>query len=108
MKPGRDIPEAGSMTERKSGGTHSRGCSDSMFAPRYMEIASFMRAPVIKDLSAFDLAMVGVPYDGAVTNRPARTSIVTSAIPIPSTFLSIPFDKNQIMIERKNTMIMSY
>jgi len=58
------------MTERKSSGTHSRGCSDSMFAPRYMEIASFMRAPVIKDLSAFDLAMVGVPYDGAVTNRP--------------------------------------
>lgn len=35
-----------------------------------MEIATFMRAPLIDDLSAFDIAMVGVPYDGAVTNRP--------------------------------------
>ncbi len=41
-----------------------------MSAPRYMEIASFMRAPLIDDLSVFDIAMIGVPYDGAVTNRP--------------------------------------
>ena len=41
-----------------------------MSAPRYMEIATFMRAPVIDDLSMFDIAMLGVPYDGAVTNRP--------------------------------------
>ncbi len=41
-----------------------------MLAPRFMDIATFMRAPVIHDLSAFDIAIVGVPYDGAVTNRP--------------------------------------
>ncbi len=35
-----------------------------------MDIATFMRAPLIDDPSAFDIAMVGVPYDGAVTNRP--------------------------------------
>ena len=58
------------MTENKSSGTHPRGCSDSMIAPRYMEIPTFMRAPLIEDLTAFDGAMVGVPYDGAVTNRP--------------------------------------
>ena len=43
---------------------------DPMTAPRYREIATFMRAPLIEDFSAFDIAMVGVPYDGAVTNRP--------------------------------------
>ena len=41
-----------------------------MSAPRYMEIATFMRAPLIYDPSDFDIAMIGVPYDGAVTNRP--------------------------------------
>jgi guanidinopropionase len=41
-----------------------------MTAPRYMEIPTFMRAPLIADPAAFDIAMIGVPYDGAVTNRP--------------------------------------
>ncbi len=41
-----------------------------MSAPRYMEIATFMRAPLIDNPSDFDIAMIGVPYDGAVTNRP--------------------------------------
>ena len=40
-----------------------------MSAPRYMDIATFMRAPLIGDPADFDIAMVGVPYDGAVTNR---------------------------------------
>jgi guanidinopropionase len=43
---------------------------DPMSAPRYMEIPTFMRAPLINDLSEIDIAMIGVPYDGAVTNRP--------------------------------------
>lgn len=58
------------MTEQKPNGMHSGGCPDSMVAPRYMEIPTFMRMPVIKELTDFDIAMVGVPYDGAVTNRP--------------------------------------
>jgi guanidinopropionase len=29
-----------------------------------------MRSSLITDLDAFDIAMVGIPYDGAVTNRP--------------------------------------
>ena len=41
-----------------------------MSAPRYMEIPTFMRAPLVDDLSDFDIAMIGIPYDGAVTNRP--------------------------------------
>jgi guanidinopropionase len=35
-----------------------------------MEIPTFMRAPLITDPSEFDIAMIGIPYDGAVTNRP--------------------------------------
>ena len=46
------------------------GTTDAMSAPRFMEVATFMRTPLITDASAYDVAMVGVPYDGAVTNRP--------------------------------------
>jgi guanidinopropionase len=38
--------------------------------PRYMGIPTFMRAPFIEDLSKIDIALVGVPFDGGVTNRP--------------------------------------
>ena len=41
-----------------------------MFAPRYTQIATFMRAPLAHDLSEIDIGLVGVPYDGALTNRP--------------------------------------
>ena len=40
-----------------------------MFAPRYSDIASFMRAPMAEHLEDVDIAMAGVPYDGALTNR---------------------------------------
>ena len=38
--------------------------------PRYTGIPTFMRAPFAEDWSAVDIAMIGVPYDGGVTNRP--------------------------------------
>lgn len=53
------------MTDREPDSRH-----DERSSPRYMNIATFMRAPMIDDLSDFDIALVGVPYDGAVTNRP--------------------------------------
>ncbi len=40
------------------------------FLPRYMGIATFMRMPVWQPGEAADIAMVGVPFDGGVTNRP--------------------------------------
>lgn len=52
------------MSDHEGVGRH-----DPMSAPRYMDIATFMRAPLIADPADFDIAMVGVPYDGAVTNR---------------------------------------
>ena len=41
-----------------------------MTAPRYTDIATFMRAPLVRDPSEVDIGLIGVPFDGAVTNRP--------------------------------------
>ena len=53
------------MSEREADNRH-----DPMLAPRYMGIPTFMRTPLIDDPAKFDIALVGIPYDGAVTNRP--------------------------------------
>ena len=42
----------------------------SMMAPRFREVATFMRTPYVEDFSTTDIGLVGVPFDGAVTNRP--------------------------------------
>ena len=41
-----------------------------MSAPRYSGLATFMRAPIAQNLEDIDIGMVGIPYDGALTNRP--------------------------------------
>ena len=38
-------------------------------APRFAEIATFMRVPIAKTLEDTDIGIFGVPYDGALTNR---------------------------------------
>ena len=43
---------------------------DPMLAPRYMNIPTFMRTPFVDDPAEVDIALIGVPYDNAVTNRP--------------------------------------
>lgn len=43
---------------------------DPMLEPRYAEIATFMRAPLAKSIDDLDIALVGVPTDLGVTNRP--------------------------------------
>lgn len=37
--------------------------------PRYCGIPTFMRTPLITDLTQLDIALVGIPYDGAVEAR---------------------------------------
>ncbi len=44
--------------------------SDPMTKPRYTGIPTFMRAPYAEDWSQVDIGLIGVPYDGGVTNRP--------------------------------------
>jgi guanidinopropionase len=38
--------------------------------PRYTGIATFFKAPYVDDPSSVDIGLVGVPFDGGVTNRP--------------------------------------
>ncbi len=43
---------------------------DPMQRPRYTGLPTFMRAPYLETLSGVDIGMIGVPFDGGVTNRP--------------------------------------
>ena len=43
---------------------------DHTINPRYTGISTFMRTPYVQDPTNLDIAMVGVPFDSAVTNRP--------------------------------------
>ena len=40
-----------------------------MSQPRYTGVPTFMRTPYQTDLTDLDIALIGIPYDGAVTNR---------------------------------------
>ena len=40
------------------------------FAPRFAEIATLLRAPLARSLAEAEIGLFGVPYDGALTNRP--------------------------------------
>lgn len=48
--------------------------SDPMQRPRYTGIPTFFRLPLVEDFAAPgqapDIGLIGVPYDGGVTNRP--------------------------------------
>jgi guanidinopropionase len=43
---------------------------DPQKAPRYSEIATFMRTPLSRDIEDVDIALAGVPFDAGATNRP--------------------------------------
>jgi guanidinopropionase len=43
---------------------------EPMKEPRFAEIATFMRAPLAQSLDDLDIALIGVPTDLGVTNRP--------------------------------------
>jgi guanidinopropionase len=42
---------------------------DPRFAPRFAEIATFMRAPYAPSLADVDIGIAGIPFDGGTTNR---------------------------------------
>ena len=44
---------------------------------RYSGVATFLRRPLLEEPEAWggiDIGFIGVPFDGAVTNRPGRAS----------------------------------
>lgn len=40
------------------------------FAPRFTQVSTLMRAPLATGLQEVDIGLIGIPYDGALTNRP--------------------------------------
>lgn len=44
--------------------------TDPMTRPRYVGVPTFFRAPWKEDLNDVDIGIIGVPFDGGVTNRP--------------------------------------
>jgi guanidinopropionase len=45
---------------------------ESMSAPRYTGIATFMRTALVRDPAKLDIALIGVPFDAGVENRPGQ------------------------------------
>src|SRR5262245_3381581 len=43
--------------------------ADPMARPRYTGIPTFMRAPLRENLEGVEIGLVGIPFDGGVTNR---------------------------------------
>ncbi len=44
--------------------------NDPISRPRYTGLPTFMRAPYQENLDNVDIGLIGVPFDGGVTNRP--------------------------------------
>jgi guanidinopropionase len=44
--------------------------TDRIKHPRYTGLPTFMRAPYREDFDGVDIGLIGVPFDGGVTNRP--------------------------------------
>ncbi len=49
--------------------TRYHDLADPQAQPRYTGISTFFRTPYTQDLSAVDIGIIGVPFDGGVTNR---------------------------------------
>src|SRR5581483_4380404 len=43
---------------------------DATLSPRFAQVPTFMRLPRVEDPRRLDVAIVGVPFDGGVSNRP--------------------------------------
>ena len=75
----------------------------SMVTPRFADVATFFRLPIIKDLNQLDYCLCGVPWDGGTPNRPGArhgpreirnaSSLVRLYHPIS---LKSPYDKFNI------------
>lgn len=74
-----------------------------MRLPRYMGLPSFFRAPVASSASELDIAVLGVPFDGGVTNRSGtrhgprelrnQSSLMRTIHPVT---LRNPFDQSRV------------
>ena len=75
----------------------------SQTTPRFSDIATFFRLPVIKELERLDYCICGIPWDGGTTNRPGARHgprEIRNASSLVRTYhpssLKSPYDKFQI------------
>ena len=75
----------------------------SQATPRFADIATFFRLPVVKDLNKLDYCVCGIPWDGGTTNRPGARHgprEIRNASSLVRTYhpssLKSPYDKYQI------------
>ena len=71
--------------------------------PRFADIATFFRLPIVKDLNKLDYCICGIPWDGGTTNRPGARHgprEIRNASSLIRTYhpssLKSPYDKFQI------------
>ena len=74
-----------------------------MSNPRFADVATFFRLPIIKDLKNLDYCICGVPWDGGTTNRAGArhgpreirnaSSLIRTYHPVS---LKSPYDKYNI------------
>ena len=74
-----------------------------MTTPRFGDVATFFRLPIVKELKNLDYCVCGVPWDGGTTNRPgarhgprevrSASSLIRTHHPIS---LESPYDKFNI------------
>ncbi len=61
---------AGSAPGDPTGGAGPVGPADATAVPRFAGIATFARLPTLDQVGRFDIAVVGVPFDGGTSYRP--------------------------------------
>ena len=61
------VPPMKDFYKRRSPVTGKDG--KPMEEPRFVDVPTFMRTPLATTLDGLDIGLVGVPFDGGVTNR---------------------------------------
>ena len=58
----------------------------SQTTPRFADIATFFRLPVVKDLNKLDYCVCGIPWDGGTTNRPGARPVSYTHLTLPTIY----------------------
>jgi agmatinase len=91
------------MTEKRSKGP-ARGPADATVVPRFAGPATFARLPTVDQVPEWDIALVGIPFDGGTTYRPGAR-FGPSAVRQGSRLLrpyhpeldTLPFERGQVV-----------
>jgi agmatinase len=91
------------MTDKKSTGP-ARGPIDATVVPRFAGLATFARLPTVEQVPEWDIALVGIPFDGGTTYRPGAR-FGPSAVRQGSRLLrpyhpeldTLPFERGQVV-----------